>query len=101
MSGSHFRDYHLLLDEHGDQLFAMTDPIAERGCKIGGYTVRSIGDIARHQTIEDNDQESVSPEDMLEALRRDNDQLIRSLRTSYALCDGYGDVATASLIETW
>src|SRR5262245_14988021 len=101
MSGPHFRDYHLLLDEHGDQLFAMTDPIAERGRKIGGYTIRSLGDIARHQRISDNDEESVGPEDMLGALRKDNDQLIRSLRITHMLCDGYGDLATASLIETW
>ena len=101
MSGSHFRDYHLLLDEHGDQIFAMTDPIAERGRKIGGATIRSIGDIAHHQRIVDNDEQSVGPDDMLEALCKDNDQLTRALRTTHALCDRYSDTATASLIETW
>jgi starvation-inducible DNA-binding protein len=101
MSGPHFRDYHLLLDEHGDQLFAMTDDIAERVRKIGGITIRSIGHIARLQRIEDNDAEYVDPLDMLSELREDNKALTLSMRTTHDLCDDAGDVATASLLENW
>jgi len=101
MSGPHFRDYHLLLDEHGDQLFAMTDPIAERVRKIGGTTLRSIGQIARLQRISDNDADYVEPEDMLAELREDNQDLTKRLREAHGTCDDHGDVATASLIENW
>jgi starvation-inducible DNA-binding protein len=101
MSGRHFRDYHLLLDEHGDQIFAMTDVIAERSRKIGGTTIRSIGDIARHQRLKDNDKEFVSPNDMLKELCADNQALTRSLRAKHEVCGQHNDVATASLIETW
>jgi starvation-inducible DNA-binding protein len=101
MSGRHFRDYHLLLDEHGTQIFAMTDPIAERARKIGGTTLRSIGQISRQQRILDNDADYVEPEDMLAELRDDNKQLTSILRQVHNVCDEYGDVATASLIETW
>jgi starvation-inducible DNA-binding protein len=101
ISGPHFRDYHLLLDEHGDQIFAMTDPIAERARKIGGTTLRSIGDISRHQRLLDNDAEYVDPKDMLAELRDDNKSLTASLRAVHNVCDEYGDVATASLLEVW
>ena len=101
MSGPHFRDYHLLLDEHGDQIFAMTDDIAERVRKIGGTTIRSIGHIARLQRIPDNDAEYVTPEDMLSELREDELALIRSMRAAHDLCDEAGDVATTSLLENW
>ena len=101
VSGPHFRDYHLLLDEHGEQIFEMTDDIAERARKIGGTTIRSIGDIAEHQRLKDNDEELVTPGDMLTELCADNQRLTRFLRTSHELCDRYNDVATASLIETW
>jgi starvation-inducible DNA-binding protein len=101
MSGPHFRDYHLLLDEHGDQIFAMTDPIAERVRKIGGTTIRSIGQIARTQRIPDNDAEFVSPQDMLAELREDNLRLTSAMRQVHNTCDEYGDVATASLLEVW
>jgi starvation-inducible DNA-binding protein len=101
MSGPHFRDYHLLLDEHGDQIFAMTDPIAERARKIGGTTLRSIGHIARQQRIADNDAEYVEAQDMLAELREDNQKLTAILRQVHGVCDEYGDVATASLLETW
>ncbi|MBN9507647.1 MAG: DNA starvation/stationary phase protection protein [Alphaproteobacteria bacterium] len=101
MSGRHFRDYHLLLDEHGDQLFAMTDPIAERARKIGGTTIRSIGQIARQQRIADNDAEYVDAQDMLSELRDDNQRLVTSMRQVHNVCDEYGDVATASLLEVW
>ncbi|GGG72241.1 Dps family protein [Edaphobacter dinghuensis] len=101
MSGPHFRDYHLLLDEHGDQLFAMTDPIAERVRKIGGTTLRSTGHIARLQRISDNDADYVEPEDMLAELREDNLALTKRLREAHATCDDHDDVATASLIENW
>src|SRR6516225_9442335 len=101
MSGSHFRDYHLLLDEQGDQIFAMTDAIAERARKIGGTTLHSIGDIARHQRLKDNDAEFVSPKDMLAELCTDNQQLTRYLRSTHEICDRHNDVATASLIENW
>ena len=101
MSGPHFRDYHLLLDEQSEQIFAMTDDLAERARKIGGTTLRSIGDIARHQRIEDNNDDFVAPHDMLAELSHDNQQLTRSLRGAHAVCDKHNDVATASLIETW
>ena len=97
MSGQHFRDYHLLLDEQGEQIFAMTDPIAERARKIGGATLRSIGDIARRQRIADNDADYVSPQDMLAELREDNERLTSIMRQVHNVCDEYGDVATASL----
>jgi starvation-inducible DNA-binding protein len=101
MSGPHFRDYHLLLDEHGDQLFAMTDDIAERVRKIGGTTIRSIGHIARLQRIPDNDAEYVTPADMLSELREDEKALVSSMRAVHTVCDEAGDVATASLLENW
>jgi starvation-inducible DNA-binding protein len=101
MSGPQFRDYHLLLDEQSDQIFAMTDDIAERARKIGGTTIRSIGDIARHQRLSDNDEEFVAPLEMLAELCADNQQLTRALRATHAVCDEHNDVATASLIENW
>src|SRR3954463_1469112 len=101
MSGPHFRDYHLLLDEHADQLFAMTDPIAERVRKIGGPTVKSIGDISRTQRVLDNDAEYVEPLDMLAELADDNRTLAARLREAHNVCDEHRDVATASLIEVW
>jgi starvation-inducible DNA-binding protein len=101
MSGPHFRDYHLMLDEHGDQLFAMTDPIAERVRKLGGFTIRSIGQIARTQRIADNDAEYVEPSDMLAELREDNKTLAARLREAHNVCEDYDDIATASLIEVW
>jgi len=101
MSGPHFRDYHLLLDEQGDQLFAMTDDIAERARKIGGATLRSIGQVNRLQRVLDNDAEFVTPQDMLAELRGDNMQLAASMRETHSLCDEQGDVATASLLENW
>jgi len=101
MSGPHFRDYHLLLDEHAEQIFAVTDDIAERARKIGGTTLHSIGDIARHQRLKDNDKEIVNPQDMLSELRADNQALTRSLRAKHKVCEQHNDVATTSLIETW
>jgi starvation-inducible DNA-binding protein len=101
VSGRHFRDYHLLLDEQAEQIFAMTDDIAERARKIGGTTLRSIGQIAREQRILDNDADYVDPQDMLAELRSDNQQLTREMRRVHELCDEYGDVATASLLENW
>ncbi len=101
MSGPHFRDYHLLLDEQADQIFAMTDVIAERARKIGGTTLRSIGDISRNQRLKDNDQELLTPQDMLAELHSDNHQLERFLRSAHRVSDEQGDVATASLIEVW
>jgi starvation-inducible DNA-binding protein len=101
VSGPHFRDYHLLLDEHGDQIFATTDPIAERIRKLGGTTMRSIGQITRLQRIKDNDADFVTPMDMLAELRDDNKQLTARMRETHDLCDEHGDVATASLLEIW
>jgi starvation-inducible DNA-binding protein len=101
MSGPHFRDYHLLLDEQADQLFAMTDPIAERVRKIGGGTIRSIGQIGRLQRVLDNDADYVDPLDMLAELRDDNRSMTAHLRETHGLCEEHGDVATASLIEVW
>jgi starvation-inducible DNA-binding protein len=101
MSGPHFRDYHLLLDEHGDQIYAMTDPIAERIRKLGGATIRSIGNIARLQRVKDNDAEYVEPLDMLAELGQDNQDLTARLREVHNVCDEHRDIATASLIEVW
>jgi starvation-inducible DNA-binding protein len=101
MSGPHFRDYHLLLDEHGDQLFAMTDPIAERIRKIGGPTIKSIGHISRLQRVLDNDADYVDPPDMIAELAEDNKALAARLREAHNVCDEHRDVATASLIEVW
>src|ERR1700686_1172029 len=101
MSGRHFRDYHLLLDEHAEQIFAMTDDIAERARKIGGTTLRSISDISRHQRLQDNNDESVAPKEMLAELSADNQALTRYFRSVHAACVKYNDVATASLIEVW
>src|SRR5712671_496363 len=101
MSGPHFRDYHLMLDEQADQIFAVTDPIAERVRKLGGLTLRSIGHIGRLQRVLDNDADYVTPMDMLAELRNDNRQLVTSLREAHGLCDEHGAVATASLLEIW
>ena len=101
MSGPHFRDYHLLLDEHAEQIFAITDDIAERARKIGGTTLHSIGEISRHQSLRDNDKEFVNPKDMLAELAADNQALTRSLRAKHKVCEQHYDVATTSLIETW
>src|SRR6202140_1984939 len=101
MSGPHFRDYHLRLDEQADQIYAMTDPIAERVRKLGGSTLRSIGHIARTQRLLDNDAEYVEPLDMLAELREDNKTLVSSLREAHDLCDEHRDIASASLIEGW
>ena len=101
MSGPHFRDYHLLLDEHADQLFAMTDPIAERVRKLGGITLHSIGEISRNQRVLDNDAEYVEPLDMLAELAGDNKDLTARLREAHNVCEEHRDVATTSLIEVW
>jgi starvation-inducible DNA-binding protein len=101
MSGPHFRDYHLLLDEHADQIFAMTDDIAERVRKIGGVTIRSIGHVARLQRLPDNDADFVDPLDMLAELREDNRALLASMREAHDLCGEENDVATTSLLEVW
>jgi starvation-inducible DNA-binding protein len=101
MSGPHFRDYHLLLDTQSDQIFAMTDDLAERARKIGATSLRSIGDIARHQRLRDNDEEFVEPRAMLDELAADNQALTRFLRAAHDVCDEHRDVATASLIENW
>jgi starvation-inducible DNA-binding protein len=101
MSGRHFRDYHLLLDEQADQLFAMTDEIAERARKIGGTTLHSISDISAHQRLTDNNREVVSPDDMLGELLADSRRLIGFLRVTHETCGRYKDVATTSLIEVW
>src|SRR3979490_2987460 len=101
MSGPHFRDYHLLLDEQADQLFAMTDPVAERVGTLGAIPIRSIGQIARTQRVLDNDADYVEPSDMLAELREDNKTLTASLRQAHNVCDEHGDIATASLIEIW
>ena len=101
MSGPHFRDYHLLLDEQSDQLFAITDAVAERVRKIGGTTLHSIGQIGRLQRVLDNDGDYVTPLDMLAELRDDNKQLAAHMRETHAMCDELGDVASASLLETW
>jgi starvation-inducible DNA-binding protein len=101
MSGPHFRDYHLLFDEQSEQIFAMTDPLAERIRKVGGQTLRSIGHIARTQRVLDNDAEYVEPSDMLAELRDDNKMLAARLREAHDLCDEHRDIASASLIEVW
>lgn len=101
MSGPHFRDYHLMLDEQSVQIFAMTDPMAERARKLGGTTLRSIGQIAKLQTILDNDAEYVEPQDMLAELAEDNGALASRMRETHSICDEYQDVATASLLENW
>jgi starvation-inducible DNA-binding protein len=101
MSGPHFRDYHLLLDEQSEQIFAATDDIAERVRKVGGTTLRSIGEIARLQRVLDNDADYVTPLDMLAELRDDNLQLAQRMREAHNVCDTHGDVASASLLENW
>jgi len=101
MSGRSFRDYHLLLDEQAEQIFAMTDDVAERARKIGGTTLRSVGDISRHQRLHDNDEEFVTPNDMLAELSDDNQHLTRVLRSTHEVCVRHDDVATASMIEIW
>jgi starvation-inducible DNA-binding protein len=101
MSGPHFRDYHLLLDEQADQIFAMTDPIAERVRKIGAQTLKSIGQIAKIQQVLDNDADYVEPQDMLAELREDNSALAARMREAHEICERHRDVATASLIEVW
>lgn len=101
VSGPHFRDFHLLLDEQADQIFATTDPIAERVRKIGGTTLRSIGQVAKQTRLLDNDADFVTPLDMLAELREDNKLLTAEMRRTHALCDEYKDVATASLLEVW
>jgi starvation-inducible DNA-binding protein len=101
ISGQHFRDYHLLLDEQATQIFAITDTIAERARKIGGTTIHSISDIAKNQRLKDNNREGVSAMEMIRELCDDNQQLTRSLRAAHEICDRHNDVATASLIEVW
>jgi starvation-inducible DNA-binding protein len=101
MSGRHFRDYHLLLDEQGEQIFSATDVIAERVRKIGGKTLHSIGEVSRLQRLLDNDADYVTPQDMLAELRDDNKQLIAFMRETHDLCADYNDVATTSLLEVW
>lgn len=101
VSGPHFRDYHLMLDEQAEQIFATTDDLAERVRKLGGTTIRSIGHIARLQRIEDNDADYVTPLDMLAELREDNRRMIVAMREAHDVCDEHNDVATASLIENW
>ncbi len=101
MSGPHFRDYHLMLDEQATQLYAMTDPIAERIRKIGGQTLRSIGHIARTQRILDNDAQYVEPTDMIAELCEDNKTIVARLREAHGVCDEHHDIATTSLIEVW
>lgn len=101
MSGPHFRDYHLLLDEQAGELIGMTDEIAERARKLGGRSLRSISDIARHQRLQDNNMQFVTPLKMLAELTADNQQITRSLRHSHEVCDQYGDLGTTSLIEVW
>jgi len=101
IKGRHFRDYHLMLDEHAEQLFGITDEIAERARKLGGTTLRSIGDIMRHQRLQDNDREHVAPEEMLSELMSDNRQLTAFLRATHEVCERHNDVATTSLMEVW
>jgi starvation-inducible DNA-binding protein len=101
MRGPHFRDYHLLLDEHADQLFGITDEVAERARKLGANTLRSIGDITRQQRLQDCDRNHIAPEEMLKELSSDNRQLIRFLQASHGTCERHNDVATGSLIEMW
>jgi starvation-inducible DNA-binding protein len=101
MTGRHFRDYHLLLDEHSDQIFAMTDDIAERARKIGGATIHSISDISKHQRLKDNNETIVEPADMMAELQNDSEILTRTLRDAHEVCEKYRDVATASMMEVW
>jgi starvation-inducible DNA-binding protein len=101
LSGPHFRDYHLMFDEQAEQIFAMTDDIAERARKLGGKTLHSIGEIGRLKRILDNDADYVDPQDMLSELRDDNRQLIGFMRQVHDLCDSHNDVATASMLEVW
>jgi len=101
MSGAHFRDYHLLLDEQSDQIFAMTDDLAERARKIGGLTIHSISEISQQQRLKDNNLEFVAPEDMLAELCADNQRLVQFMRATHEVCDKYNDVATASFLENW
>jgi starvation-inducible DNA-binding protein len=101
VSGPHFRDYHLLLDEQGEQIFESTDDLAERARKIGGTTLRSIGQIAKLQGIEDNDESYVAPGDMLRELMADNKTVVKAMRECHEICDNHGDVATASLLENF
>jgi len=101
VSGPHFRDYHLLLDDQSDQIYNMVDPIAERARKLGGNALRSIGQVKKLQRVLDNDADYVSPQDMLAELRDDNKQLAKNMRTLHEVCDEHNDVATASLLENW
>ena len=101
VSGPHFRDYHLLLDEQSDQIYAMVDPIAERARKLGGKALHSIGQVGKLQRVLDNDADYVTPQDMLAELREDNKQLTRNMRILHEVCDEHNDVATASLLENW
>ena len=101
ISGRHFRDYHLLLDEQAEQIFSITDEVAERARKIGGTTLRSISDISRHQRLKDNDEELADPKKMLAELCADNQHLTRSLRSAHRVCERHNDVATTSMIEIW
>jgi starvation-inducible DNA-binding protein len=101
MTGPHFRDYHLLLDEQADQLFAMTDAIAERARKLGESTIHSIGEIARLRRLSDSDSETIAPREMLRSLREDNDQLSSFMRDAHVVCEQAEDLATASLLENW
>ncbi|HEY0333954.1 MAG TPA: DNA starvation/stationary phase protection protein [Stenotrophomonas sp.] len=101
MSGPHFRDYHMMLDEQGDQIFATTDALAERARKVGGGTLRSIGHIARLQRLSDNDADYVTPQDMLAELAEDNRRFTGFLRAAHGVCEEHGDVASTSLIEVW
>ena len=101
VSGPHFRDYHLLLDDQSDQIYAMVDPIAERARKLGGNALRSIGQVKKLQRVLDNDADYVTPQDMLAELREDNKDLARNMRILHEVCDEHNDVATASLLENW
>ena len=101
MSGSHFRDYHLLFDEQGDQIFAMIDPLAERIRKLGGTTIRSIGHISRLQNVKDNDEAFLEPEKMLKYLMKDNQDYAARMRAAHKVCEDYNDVATASILEVF
>ncbi len=101
MTGRHFRDYHLLLDQQSEEIFGMTDEIAERVRKIGGITLRSIADISKYQRLKDNDQDYVSPRDMLVELCADNQNLVRFMRATHEVCDRHNDVATAGMLENW
>jgi starvation-inducible DNA-binding protein len=101
VSGPHFRDYHLLLDDQSNQIYAMIDPIAERARKLGGKALHSVGQVKKLQRVLDNDADYVTPQDMLAELREDNKQLARNMRVLHEVCDEHNDIATASLIENW